>query len=200
MRCLKVVLFFIIPNIVFSQKNNDDDKYRESIAKNIFRVVVTKDNPNSLAFQYEREIKRPFNIVAKFGPTLDFQTFGDIDTTSKKKNQYSFGLFGSIEARYYFNLNHRIKKHKAVHNFSAFYLSIEQYIASNPFVFINQKASHALQGSLETFLNIGWQKQYKIFYVNFYLGAATYRKTFSKYFPDQHIDGYHGGVGIGLAF
>lgn len=200
MRYFNLFILFLLPCIAFGQKNKGDDSYRDSISKNILRVVIVKDNPNYLAFQYERELKRPFTILAKLGPTLDFKTFGNIDNTSNKKNQYSFGVFGSVEARYYFNLNHRIRKQKAVHNFSAFYLSLEMFIASNPFVFINQKESQALQGAAETFINIGWQKQYKFLYFNVYFGPAIYKKTFSKYFPDQHIDGTHGGIGIGVVF
>ena len=194
------VVLFLFPNFIFAQKTKNVDKYRDSIDKNIFRVVTTKYAPNNLiavGIQYERQIKKSFTFLLETGPTMDIQKFGDINDPSKSKYQFSFSVFGSAESRYYFNLAHRIKKEKPVHNFSAFYVSLQEYVLSNPFIFINQKASTSYQGNVQTFLNVGWQKQFQSHYLHVFAGTALYRKTLSKYYPDQFIQGWQKGVSLG---
>ncbi len=133
------------------------------------------------------------------GAAVNVQTFGDLYDSSKSKHQFAFSVFGSVESRYYFNLAHRIKKEKAVRNFSAFYLSLQEYMLSNPFLLINQKASRAYQGNIQTFLNIGWQKQIQSLYLHVYAGPALFKKTLSKFYPDEYIRSWQMGIAIGLA-
>ena len=196
----KFLLFLLFPAYSIAQKSKVVDAYRDSIDKNIFRVVTTKYAPNNLivvGVQYERQIKKSFTLMLETGPTMQIQDFGDINDPSKSKYQFSFSVFGSVESRYYFNLAHRIKKERPVHNYSAFYVSLEEYVLSNPFIFINQKASQAYQGNVQTFLNVGWQKQFQLYYFHVFAGTALYRKTLSKYFPDQYIQGWQMGVSLG---
>jgi len=198
----KFFLLFLIflSSLTFAQSSKNEDPYHNRIDKNIFRVVTTKYAPSNLVavgIQYERQIKKPFSLLLETGPTMEIQKFGDINDPSKSKYQFSFSLFGSVESRYYFNLSHRIKKEKPVHNFSAFYVSLQEYVLSNPFIFINQKSSQAYQGNVQTFLNVGWQKQIQSYYFHVFSGITLYRKTLSKYYPDQFIQGWQMGVSLG---
>jgi hypothetical protein len=200
---VKIIPYFfliVLPVALFGQNDKNIDKYKDSIAHNIFRVIGAIDVPGRLAFQYEREIKRPFTFVLSGGASIDIQTFGDLYNSNNSKYQFDMGALASAEVRYYFTLNHRIKKQKPVHNFSAFYFSIEQFIASNPFIFINQKKSQGLAGSVQTFLNIGWQKQFQSLYFNIYIGPAIIQKTLSKQFPNTTSQRIHSGLAIGLSF
>jgi hypothetical protein len=151
-----------------------------------------------VSFQYEKKVEKALTLLFEAGPTIEVQPFGALDDPTKDKYQFSFSCFGSIESRYYFNLKHRIKKEKAVHNYSAFYFSLQEYVLANPFYFINQNAINSYQGNLQTFINIGWQKQYQSLYLHVFLGAAISQKTFSKYYTDQHIQGSQSGISLGI--
>lgn len=196
-----------MPMISYAQPKKAGDAYRDtisSISKNIFRLVLSKrDNVplwgytfSSLGFQYERPLNNAFTVLFETGLYDDINTFGNLDDPSKSKYQYSFSAFGSLEARYYFNLIHRIKKKKSVHNLSACYISLQEYVQTNPFAFINQKASQAPAGNLQTFLNLGWQKQYQSLYLNVYGGPAVSRRSFGT----DYLNGFHAGVSIGYVF
>ena len=180
----KILFFLFFPGCCFAQKSKNIDIGRDSIYNNIYRIVATQYAPGylySLSFQYERRLNSSLTLLAQTGTGIDVQPFGNIDNRFNKKHQYAFSVFGSVESRYYFNLAHRIKKGKAVHNFSAFYLSLQEFILSNPFVFVNQTASNATQGNNQTFFNFGWQKQYQSIYFHLYGGPSLTRKSFSKY-------------------
>ncbi len=198
---MKIKYLFIIlllPISSFSQIFKDKDYEKDSIYNDIFRIVCTKSIINSVSFQYEKKVKKAITLLVEAGPTLEVQPFGALEDPSKSKYQFSFSFFGSLESRYYFNLKHRIKKQKSVHNYSAFYFSLQEYVLANPFGFINQRASNSYQGNLQTFINIGWQKQYQSLYFHAFLGAAISRKTFSKFYPDQYIQGSQSGLSFGI--
>ena len=196
MKHLLLLLFF--PAFCFAQKSKNVDAYRDSIDNNIYRVVATQYAPGylySLSFQYEKRIIKSLTLVAQMGTGIDVQHFGN---RLNKKNQYAFSVFGSVESRFYFNLAHRIKKEKAVHNFSAFYLSLQEFILTNPFIFVNQTASNATQGNIQTFFNLGWQKQYQSLYLHVYGGPSLSKKSFSQYENNKYLDEWQMGFAIGL--
>lgn len=198
----KLLLFVLFPGACFAQQYKNLDANRNSIDKNIYRIVLKDDALGELKmlnFQYERKIKKSLTILLEGGAAVNVQTFGDLYDSSKSKHQFAFSVFGSVESRYYFNLAHRIKKEKAVRNFSAFYLSLQEYMLSNPFLLINQKVSRAYQGNIQTFLNIGWQKQIQSLYLHAYAGPALFKKTLSKFYPDEYIRSWQMGIAIGLA-
>jgi hypothetical protein len=195
MKLLFLLLFF--PAFCFAQKSKNVDAYRDRIDNNIYRVVATQYAPGylySLSFQYEKIIKKSLTLLAQMGTGIDVQHFGNIDSHLK----YAFSAFGSVESRYYFNLAHRIKKEKAVHNFSAFYLSLQEFILSNPFIFVNQTAGNSTQGNIQTFFNLGWQKQYQSLYLHVYGGPSLFKKSFSKYENNKYLDEWQMGFAIGL--
>lgn len=197
---MKIFILILAPFFCYSQKTNESDNFRDSINSNIFRIVITRNTPNSISLQYERRIRNSFTFLVETGPTVDIKTFGNIEDPTKSKYQFSISFFGSLETRYFFNLKHRIKKGKPVHNFSAFYISLQEYLLSNPVILINQKASQAFQGNIQTFLNVGWQKQFKSYYFHVFAGPSLARKTFSKYFLDQYINKFQVGLSFGFAF
>lgn len=195
-------MFLFLPVCCFAQTSKNRDAKRDSIDNKIYRVVATQYGPGylySLSFQYERRLKNSLTILAQTGTGIDVQPFGNIDNRFNKKHQYAFSVFGSVESRCYFNLAHRIKKGKAVHNLSAFYLSLQEFILSNPFVFVNQTAGNATQGNIQTFFNFGWQKQYQSLYLHVYGGPSLIRKSFSKYENNKYLDQWQIGIAIGLA-
>ncbi len=84
----------------------------------------------------------------------------------------------SAELRYYFNLNRRTAKNKNVTNYSAAYIGLQPYTASNPF---NDDDNYALdyEGNNGAFFNLGIQKQFrKHFYYNLYAGALIGSRSF----------------------
>lgn len=195
------IILIIFPAFCFAQKSKNVDAYRDRIDNNIYRVVATQYAPGylySLSFQYEKRIKKSLTLLAQMGTGIDVQHFGNLDNRLNKKYQYAFSAFGSVESRYYFNLAHRIKKEKAVHNFSAFYLSLQEFILSNPFIFVNQTAGNSTQGNIQTFFNLGWQKQYQSLYLHVYGGPSLSKKSFSKYENNKYIDEWQIGITIGL--
>ena len=197
-----LLLLLLLPALSFAQSSKNKDSHRDSINHNIYRVVATQYAPGylySLSFQYEKRLKKSLTLLAQTGTGIDVQPFGNIDNRFNKKHQYAFSVFGSVESRYYLNLAHRIKKGKAVHNFSAFYVSLQEFILSNPFIFVNQTASSATQGYIQTFFNFGWQKQYQSLYLHVYGGPSLARKSFSKYDNNKYIDQWQMGIAIGLA-
>ena len=165
--------------------------------KNIFRCIITfpffpLDESTSITATYEREIKRPFTFVLQAGPSFSIHKFG----TSNNPYQSSINAFASGEFRYYFNLNRRIKKGKLVKNFSTNYFSLQQYVVTNPLLIIND--SRAFYGNSSSFINVGWQKQNKRFYLNLFLGMRLVGNDFGKY--NRTFETLHGGASLGYVF
>jgi hypothetical protein len=178
--------------------SHNKDIHAMDISRNIFRVVINysvpDDEGSGLILNYEHEIKRPFTFILKAGPTVHVggsDAFGNDD-------KFTFNLLAAGELRYYFTLLHRIKKEKPVQNFSGLYLSLEQYILSNPVALINEERKDAYEGSTGAFLQVGYQKQLGKFYLNAYVGPRLYGNDFGR--GDRSLNGFHGGIAIGIVF
>jgi hypothetical protein len=118
--------------------------------------------------QYERQIYKPLTMVFNLGPGFLAKSSS---FTGNNKTAWNIFAQGSIEARYYYNLKHRIKKEKLVRNFSANYISFERFFITNPIISINQPRL-AVGGSNGLLLNIGLQRQTgKHFYAGVVFGV-----------------------------
>ena len=167
--------------------------FSKDIEKNIFRAslatIVPDDEGSPLLFSYEREIHRPFTVVA--GTGTSFRP-GSVD-----EGELAIHGFATIELRYYFNLMHRIKKEKTVRNFSATYLSLQESLFSGPIALLNVSSKNAASGKARTFLNLGIQKQFKQKFVNLFLGPGLHFNDLEKG-EWVMIDEFHAGITFGF--
>jgi hypothetical protein len=167
--------------------------FSKDIEKNVFRAfftcIIPDDEGWPFLFSYEREIRKPFTIVA--GTGLSFR--GTLNETG----EFELHGFVSAEFRYYFNLMHRIKKEKTVRNFSATYLSIQESFLSGPVALMNISSENAAKGKISTFLNLGLQKQYRKGYFNLFLGPGLHFNDLEKG-EWVLIDGFHVGISFGF--
>ena len=188
-----ILSLFIVPQLAICQVDPLEykDPYRMDIDKHIFRLLCTFTTGENLLFIgcYEHEIKRPFTVVIKTGPSI-FAGDNSVD--------YGIALaaIASGELRYYFNLNRRIKHEKTVRNFSAGYLSLEPFVISKSLTILNDSEAEEKPASAGTYLNIGFQRQVKRSYVNVFFGTRFFGKIYSN--SVDVFDIIQGGVAFGL--
>jgi hypothetical protein len=141
--------------------------FTKEIEKNIFRATATVPSL-AVAMSYERQIVKPLTVVFNLGPAFNAKS---ASFTGNNKTAWNIYAQGSVEARCYYNLKHRLKKEKTIRNYSANYLSIEQFFITNPIISINQPRV-AAGGSSGLSLNVGLQRQTsKHFYIGGFLGV-----------------------------
>ena len=190
---MKSLIVFILLGSVTSSCAQEKDMFSKDIEKNIFRASLTFIAPDDegwpLTFSYEREIRKPFTIIAGAGPSFR--------GTFNETGEYAIHGYLSAEFRYYFNLMHRIKKEKTVRNFSATYLSLEESLFSGPIALINLSHENAAEGKARTFLNLGLQKQFKQNYLNIFLGPGLHFNNLQKG-EWVLIDDFHVGITFGI--
>jgi hypothetical protein len=194
MRHLVLFLFFIpAASICQVGSSTDDDPYKMEITKNILRAMCTFTMEVSTEFTicYEHEIKRPFTLVLKTGPSL---------FTGDPSSDDGVGLTATAsgELRYYYNLNRRKKLKKTIRNFSATYFSLEPFIKSKYLIIAKGPGVESLTKNSGAYVNIGFQKQFKRFYLNTYFGIRSPGKIYSN--SVDVLDIIHGGITIGHVF
>lgn len=193
---LPATMLFISVSTV--AQSTHSDIHAMDIDKNISRLFITVPIPDEeagrLLYSYERELKKPFTLVLKAGPSLSINGLGFTDDPYR----YTIQLYASVEFRYFFTLLHRIKKDKPVRNFSGLYLSLEQYVETNPIIRINEKRNEGYEGSTGAFAQIGYQKQIGKFYFNILFGPRLYGNGFGPGLTS--LNDYHGAVGLGIVF
>ncbi len=104
----------------------------------------------------------------------------------------------SAELRYYFNLSRRTAKNKNVTTYSAAYIGLQPYTASNPF----KDGIYALdyEGNNGAFFNLGIQKQFKKhLYYNIFAGALIGSRSFKGSYA-ANVDPAHVGITVGYTF
>jgi hypothetical protein len=162
-----ILFLFIIPQLAICQVDplKYEDPYKMDIDKHIFRLLCTFTLGRSLLFTgcYEHEIKRPFTVVVKAGPSI---FAGD----NSADDGIALAAIASGELRYYFNLNRRIKHEKTIRNFSAGYLSLEPFVISKSLTILNDSGAEEKPASAGVYINIGFQRQVKRSYVNVFFG------------------------------
>jgi hypothetical protein len=92
---------------------------------------------------------------------------------------------------------HRIKKGKAVRNYSATYLSLQESLFSGPIALINVSSETAAKGQARTFFNLGMQKQFKQKFFNLFLGPGLHFTDLEKG-EWIMIDDFHVGITFGF--
>jgi hypothetical protein len=171
----------------------NDIPFAKDIERNIFRATFTYIVPNDegapLLFSWERQLYKPITLVAGAGTSFI--------TSVNDEGELEIHGFASIELRYYFNLMHRLKKDKYVRNFSASYLSIQESLFSGPIALMGISGTNALTGQARTFLNIGWQRQFKQRYLHLFLGPGLHFNDLDKG-EWIMIDDFHVGIGFGF--
>jgi hypothetical protein len=184
-------LFFF--NASVSAIAQNDIPFAKDIEKNIFKATFTYIVPNDegapLLFSYERQLYKPITLVAGAGTSF-IASIND-------EAELEIHSFASIELRYYFNLMHRLKKDKYVRNFSAPYLAVQESLFSGPIALIRISSANALTGQARTFLNIGWQRQFKQRYLHLFLGPGLHFNDLDKG-EWIMIDDFHVGIGFGF--
>lgn len=164
--------------------------------KNIFRTTLTFHLPEDeyvpLAFNYERMLGKQFTLYTKAGPSLSSndRSWDDDDFN------YSLNVYASAELRFYVNQLRRERKEKKAHNFSANYISLEQYIISNPLFVHNRPWKEGQPGSTGTFLNIGIQRQFGNVYLNIFWGPRLSGTLFGDWATT--LGTHRGGISLGI--
>jgi hypothetical protein len=204
MKQLKILLLIItLPIFLLGQTNStkSTDRDLNKIISNIYRIYIVQpmfphDNePIIISGMYEHRFKNTFSFVGKLGIGGEVKKFG----SSTNPYQTSFHLYSAIEGRYYFTINRRLKKEKAVQNLSCPYISLEQNIITNQIALINQVEKEALKGTTGLFLNLGYQKQLGKLYLGTFFGVRLGGKSFSKY-DGSSLSSIHGGLMVGYVF
>ena len=198
-----ILLFFLLPFFAQSQIIKDNSKEidhnKMKISKNIFRVLLSAstDTKFSITGNYEREIIKPFTLFVNAGPAYS-REYVNKDAFGVKQYKWVFNAIASGELRYYYNLKRRTRLQKTVRNFSAFYLSLEEQLVSNPIFIINKSGNEELKGGNREFVNIGYQYQKNTTYYKIYFGTRFPGRIYSN--NPTGIELLHAGVIIGRAF
>ncbi|MDI9365306.1 MAG: hypothetical protein QM541_10175 [Flavobacterium sp.] len=170
--------------------------------KGIFRASITVPIGISVNVSYELKLKKNLTLVPQASLFSYFKIRGEYIGSPSYTNYQSPSLLASIfsaELRYYFNLNRRTAKNKNVTNYSAGYIGLQPYTASNPF---NGDDNYALdyEGNNGAFFNLGVQKQFhKHFYYNLYAGALIGSRSFKGSYA-ANVDPAHVGLTLGYTF
>ncbi|MGZ8559930.1 MAG: hypothetical protein ACXWWC_16425 [Chitinophagaceae bacterium] len=187
-----LLLPVIIPQIAICQFDpvKYEDPYKNDIDKHIFRLMGTASLVSSLAFAgcYEHEIKKPFTVVVKAGPSFWADEYSS-------ENGIELTAIASGELRYYFNLRRRVKYEKITRNFSASYLSLEPFVKSKSLTVLDQSGTDEKPSSAGVYINIGFQKQVKRSYINAFFGTRFFGKIYSN--SVDVFDIIQGGIAFG---
>lgn len=196
MRCLIIVTFCFSCLSSLAQQNH------YILPKGILRASITVPIGISANVSYELKLKKNLTLVPQASLFSYFKTRGEYIGSPSSTNYQSPSLMASIfsaELRYYFNLNRKTAKNKKVTNYSAAYIGLQPYTASNPF---NDDDKYALdyEGNNGAFFNLGIQKQFrKHFYYNLYAGALIGSRSFKGSYA-ANVDPAHIGATIGYTF
>lgn len=184
---------------IIKDNTKEIDPYKMEISKNIFRVLLSAstDTKFSITGNYEREIKKPLTLFFKAGPAYSSE-YVNTDAFGTEQYKWIFNVMASGELRYYYNLKRRTRLEKTVRNFSAFYLSLEEQLVSNPIFIINKSGNEELKGGNREFVNIGYQYQKNTTYYNIFFGTRFPGQIYSN--TPTGIELLHAGVTIGRAF
>lgn len=186
-------IFIFLITISIHAKAQGPIPFEKNIRKNIFRTTFTYIIPGEegspLLFSYERQLYKPITLVTGAGFSLV--------ASGNDQGELAIHTFASIELRYYFNLVHRLKKDKYVRNFSIPYLSVQESLFSGPIALIGISSTNASAGKARTFLNLGWQRQFKQHYLYLFLGPGLHFNDLEKG-EWVMIDDFHVGIGFGI--
>lgn len=164
--------------------------------KDIFRLALTFHAPEDeyvpLSFNYERMLGKRFTLYTKAGPSITANTL----SWDSEDFNYSLNAYASAELRFYINQVRRERKGKKAQNFSSNYISIEQYIISNPLLVHNRPWKEGQPGSTGTFLNIGLQREFGGFYLNLFWGPRLSGTMFGDWYTS--LSTHRGGITLGF--
>jgi hypothetical protein len=202
---MRLLILLLLPTVLFAQNASKRSvKYADSsfftTNQNIFRVAITEPTlPNYqtdfiVSGNCEKKISNQFSALVKLGCGSVFKKFGPPDNPY----QSSYHLVTSLEARYFYSQKRRIRKYRPTYNFSGSYISLENNYISNPFALINLKAENTVKSNYNTFLNLGYQRQYQRLYLNMYFGLSIWGQ--SEYNTNNFQKAFQGGVGLGYVF
>ena len=194
-----LLLPFFAKSQIIKDNTKEIDPNKMAINKNIFRVLLSAstDTKFSITGNYEREIKKPLTLFFKAGPAYS-REYVNTEAFGIKQYKWIFNAIASGELRCYYNLKRRTRLQKTVRNFSAFYLSLEEQLVSNPIFIINKTGNEELKGGNREFFNIGYQYQKNTTYYNIFFGTRFPGQIYNN--TPTGIDLLHAGVSIGRAF
>lgn len=206
LKCLFITLLFIsIGEVSIAQKRDLDpvsiDSAFWTIQKNTFRINLTfpaltlgdiPEGTGILTGMYEWSQKRKFSLVSKLG----FNTYDDYQKSflnnnfyvKRFLNKFSYQAFASVEQRYYFNFNRRIRKAKPILNNSGTYLGLEARYLSNAYISPNDNSFNTPSPGLKFYYNIGHQVQKNKYFINYHFGIQS------------NLESITNGIGIGYVF
>jgi hypothetical protein len=197
MKKIILLTIFCIPIYVFCQKggNNDfnekklnsSDSNAYFIQKNIYKLTIGTPLKKlsyyvpdiMLLGNYEHALDKNVSVAVNAGVRMYNQSFG----VCVADPVTSYHFTGTAEIRYYYALQNRTKKLRHTKNYTGGYLSVSQYLLTNPFAIqskskqVSEKDAAPKQAGF--YLNIGYQKQFKQFYFNGYGGILILNETSS---------------------
>jgi hypothetical protein len=196
LKCLFITLVFIsIGDITLAQKSDLDpvsiDSAFWTIQKNTFRINLTfpaltlgdiPEGTGILTAMYEWSQKRKFSLVSKIG----INSYND--PYEKLLTKFSYQAYASVEQRYYFNFNRRIRKAKPILNNSGTYLGLEARYLSNAYMSPNDNSFKTPSPGLKIYYNIGQQVQKNKYFANFHFGIQS------------NLESITSGIGFGYVF
>jgi len=206
LKCLFITLLFIsIGEVSLAQKSDLDpvsiDSAFWTIKRNTFRINLTLpvlslgDIPEGTGIFtgiYEWSQKRKFSLVTKLG----INSYDDYQKSFLSNNFYvkkflikfSYQAYASVEQRYYFNFNRRIRKAKPILNNSGTYLGLEARYLSNAYMSPNDNSFKTPSPGLKIYYNIGQQVQKNKYFANFHFGIQS------------NLESITSGIGFGYVF
>ncbi len=205
---MKKLFCFVLSFIFFANGKSQTttiDSVSQKIpytARNVYRIfggqaLFSDYETYVAAFNYERMLLKGLTLNTNAGIGIGIRRFGNDGITYG----LSFHGYTAGEIRYYYGRNRRIKKQRPIYKNSGSYISLHQNFYSSPFSFINQNEYDAHTGSINTFLNFGYQKNISKFYINFYFGRrlGTGISLFKFGDPNTLLK-LHGGIKLGYVF
>jgi hypothetical protein len=193
-----IALFFFIPQIVFSQSN--DDSLKTLLPKNIFRIMligpIFPDDETTaiIAGNYEYGIINNLTFSGTLGLGVAVDDFG----SAGNPYQTSYHIYGSVQLKHFFLMKNRIRKLRPILKYSGPYIGVEQNVFTNPIALINQTLKKAMKGSTIMFFNIGYQKQVSKACIAAHFGVNVWG-TYLSTNPGS-LNALHGAVSIGYVF
>ncbi len=199
------LLFISIGEVTIAQKCDLDpvsiDSAYWTIQKNTFRINLTfpaltlgdiSEGTGILTGIYEWSQKRNFSLVSKLG----FNSYDDYQKSflnnnfyvKRFLNKFSYQALASVEQRYYFNFNRRIRKAKPILNNSGTYFGFEARYVSNAYKSPNDDSFNTPLPGLKFYYNIGHQVQKNNYFANFHFGIQS------------NLESITNGIGIGYVF
>lgn len=205
MRCF-VFLMLLLPLCCLSQSMQQDGREKPNmdtvIDPHIFRIVLTQpigliyEGNAILTFQYEYTLANRLSFVAKAGPGISSDNFGDDGTW--RAAYYAFVL---VEGRYYYSQGRRLRKGRPIYNHTGPYVGLDLTAMSAPFLYVNKgNTKKPFAAGLASYLNIGYQKQFGRLYLHASLGALMGGTRYSDYADDRYAASFHGGLSVGFMF